>query len=177
MLNIIILSCAVDNHCKQTFDLGVSTISKCTNYFQMLEIIKEKCDARLIHKIKSAMLLCTSTATFYLHVFIVAWSPWSLPSRIIQDEPPSFSFSASNYILPAAQLSWWYINKKILERDQWVQETRPPGSGSGLLVELEASMVGSVDAGAADDELCEVRPRTPENAKGYLKIKRLTFFH
>lgn len=55
--------------------------------------------------------------------------------------------------------------QEILERDQWVQETRPPGSGSGLLVELEASMVGSVDAGAADDEICEVWHRTPENAK------------
>lgn len=65
--------------------------------------------------------------------------------------------------------------QKILERDQWVQETRPPCSGSGLLVELEASMVGSVDAGAAEEEKCEVAHKTPEKANFYPKIKRLRF--
>ncbi len=58
---------------------------------------------------------------------------------------------------------------KTLKRDQWVQETRPPGSGwHGLLVELEASMAGSVDAGAAeDDELCQVNRRQNPKVRKY----------
>lgn len=46
--------------------------------------------------------------------------------------------------------------KKLWTR--WVSETRPLGSVS-LLVELEASTVGSVDAGAAVEKVCEDRQK------------------
>lgn len=70
--------------------------------------------------------------------------------------------------------------QKTLKRDQWDQETRPPGSGwHELLVELEAPMVGSVDAGAAKDALCQAGQRRntflSEITLSAFKIKRCIF--